>query len=228
MKLAGTFERLERRWRSCVRLVQLSLDGGLLVQFKPFAPNIEVYGAAIELMLNGFRILPSVATAYLVKYGLTSGTSNGRPEFDRNRWHSQDAWLRMFEAISDEVGSNTLFEIGRQVGITSLTAATTKDIYSRMRSIDIGYHAAHRRDGKIMYDPTTGAMLDGIGHYSCTLLSGAKTIVSVCETPYACAFDFGMIAATAAQLDMRAKTIHDDRARCRKRGGDSCTYVTTW
>jgi hypothetical protein len=199
------------------------------VQFKPFAPNIEVHGAAIELMLNGFRILPSVATGYLVKHGLASSGPNGRVEFDRNGWHSQEAWLRMFEAISDEVGSNTLFEIGRQVGVTSMLGTTTKDIYARMRSMNIGYHSAHRRDGKPMYDPATGALVDGIGHYSCTLLPGSQTIVSVCKTPYACDFDFGMIAATAAQLEARAKTIHDDRAPCRKNGvGDTCTYITTW
>ena len=200
------------------------------MQFKPFAPSIEVYGVAIELMLNGFKILPSVATGYLVKYGLASSAANGRTEFDRTRWHPQDAWLKMFEAISDEVGSNTLFEIGRQVGITSMQGVMTKDIYARMRSMNVGYHTAHRRDGKPMYDPATGTMLDGIGSYTCKLLPGGKTIVSVCKTPYACDFDFGMIAATAAQLDARAKTIHDDRAPCRKSGSasDNCTYITTW
>lgn len=198
------------------------------MQFKSFAPGIEVYGAAIELMLNGFRILPSVSLTYLAKYGLASAGANGKPEFDRNRWHSQTSWLNMFEAISNEIGPNTLSEIGRQVGATSVGLPSPKDIFAKMRTIDLSYHAAHRRDGVPMYDPTTGAMLEGIGHYSCTLQLASKTIISVCETPYPCDFDLGMIGATASQSEPRAKTIHDNRAACRKNGADSCTYITTW
>jgi hypothetical protein len=198
------------------------------MQFRPFAPGIEVYGAAIELMLNGFRILPSVSMGYLVKYGLASPGANGRPEFDRSRWHPQNAWLSMFEAISNEIGPTTLSEIGRQVGVTSMALPSSKDVYSKMRTIDLSYHAAHRRDGKPMYDPATGAMLEGIGHYACTLQLAAKTIVSVCETPYPCDFDLGMIGAAAGQFEPRAKTIHDNRSACRKIGADSCTYITTW
>jgi hypothetical protein len=195
---------------------------------QPLALGIEVYGSAIELMLNCFRILPSVGSGYLVKFGLASMDAKGKPQFDAARWHPQEAWLRMFEAIAGEVGSASLFEIGRHVGGANLMDVPVSDIASKMRSIEIGYHLAHRRDGKVMYDAATGTQLEGIGHYRCTRVPGENKIVSVCSTPYPCEFDHGIIAAASSQFEPKAKTIHAATGPCRKKGDSSCTYVTTW
>jgi hypothetical protein len=198
------------------------------MQLRPLAPGIEVYGSAIELMLNGFRILPSVGNGYLVKFGLATIGASGKPRFDATRWHPQDAWLRMFEAIASEVGSTSLFEIGRQVGMANLMNVPTKDMISKMRSIEIGYHLAHRCNGKVMYDTATGAQIEGIGHYRCTPAHGENKIISVCSTPYPCEFDHGVIAAAATQMEPKAKTLHGLTGPCRKNGDENCTYITTW
>jgi hypothetical protein len=50
----------------------------------------------------------------------------------------------------------------------------------------------------------------------------------IMETPYPCEFDRGLVTALAARFEPMTKTVHDNDAPCRKKGGASCTYVVTW
>ena len=79
-----------------------------------------------------------------------------------------------------------------------------------------------------MFDINTKAMLEGIGHYGFEKVANEAKIVSVCENPYPCDFDRGIITAMARRLAKQALVTHDDTKPCRKLEGDSCTYVVTW
>ncbi len=94
--------------------------------------------------------------------------------------------------------------------------------------MDIAYHLNHRKNGAPMFDPATGTMLDGIGHYKTEFLEKERRAIVVCEEPYPCEFDRGLVAALAARFEPMAKTAHDNDAPCRKKGESSCTYVVSW
>ena len=40
------------------------------MQFKPFEPDIEVYGASIDAIVEAFKLFPSIALKRLVSYGI--------------------------------------------------------------------------------------------------------------------------------------------------------------
>jgi hypothetical protein len=86
----------------------------------------------------------------------------------------------------------------------------------------------HRKKGVPMFDATTGALLEGIGHYGCERVAGQGVILSTCNTPYPCAFDRGVLTAMARRFAPGAVVQQDDDLPCRHQGMDSCTYRVSW
>lgn len=196
------------------------------MEFKAFEPGIELRGQALEFMVLGFRIMPSLGLRILAKHGLAKRGPDGKLAFDPEGWFPQQAGLDAFKAIYDEVGSFTIFEIGRQLGLRVYCPPEVKDVEGVMKWMDLSYHLFHRKDGKVMYDIATGRMAEGIGHYSNERRSD-NTIVVFAKTPYPCDFDFGLVTGDVERFAPQGRAVHDDRAPCRKKGADSCTYVVT-
>jgi hypothetical protein len=198
------------------------------MQFKALEPGIEVSGESLGAILDGFRKYPTVAMKYLLKFGLVKNGGSKTPSIDRTAWYPQEAWLSAYEGIAKEVGVNSLFNIGKGVPEHAVFPPHVNDIHSGLASIDVAYHMNHRKNGVVMFNPENGQMLEGIGHYRYTPASNEKRGVCVCEDPYGCDFDRGIITAMAARFEPNAKTAHDNDAPCRKKGADSCTYVVWW
>lgn len=97
-----------------------------------------------------------------------------------------------------------------------------------MQSNDVAYHMNHRRNGQLMFNPATGVMLEGIGHYGYKREPGERKIISVCDNPYPCKLDHGILTTVARRFQLRALVTHDDTKPCRAKGGNDCTYVVTW
>jgi hypothetical protein len=89
----------------------------------------------------------------------------------------------------------------------------------------------HRINGEVLFNPKTGAMKEGIGHYSFEK-TGPRAANMVCKNPYPCDFDRGIIESAARKFKPADSIIlsvtHDDSKPCRKKGHDSCTYIVTW
>jgi hypothetical protein len=64
-----------------------------------------------------------------------------------------------------DVGPRALFQYGQHLPKYAPFPPTITDIQSAMGSMDAAYHMNHRKNGKVMFDPATGEMLEGIGHY---------------------------------------------------------------
>jgi hypothetical protein len=79
-----------------------------------------------------------------------------------------------------------------------------------------------------MLDPKTGNMIEGIGHYAYHRVSSERKITLICNTPYPCQLDLGILTAMSKKFELGAAVSHDDRRPCRSRGGVSCTYAITW
>jgi len=196
------------------------------MEFKAFEPGIELRGQVLEFMVAGFRIVPSVGLRILSKHGLVKRGPDGKPAFDREGWFPQQAGLDAFRAIYDEVGSFTIFEIGRQLGLHVYCPPEVNDLESAMRWKDINYHLFHRKNGEVMYDVATGRMTEGIGHYVCERRDNTTRVV-VASNPYPCDFDLGIVAGDVERFAPQGRVVHNDRSPCRKKGADSCTYVIT-
>lgn len=188
-------------------------------------PGIEVNGEAVGAVVDAFKQYPSVVQKYLIKYGLV-GAKQG--EIDRSAWYRLDSWLSAYQAIAKDIGLNSLYTIGKKIPENIALPPHISDIRSSLGSMDAGYHLNHRKNGVLMFDMATGMMLEGIGHYSCTLSSNENKAVLVCENPYPCELDRGIVTSFATRFEPMARVTHDNGAPCRKKGATSCTYVVSW
>jgi hypothetical protein len=197
------------------------------MQFRVFEAGIENSGESVGAILDAFRKFPTIAQKYLCKFGLLK-PDQSLADFDRSVWYPEEAMLNVFEAISSEVGTNSLYGVGRAMVENAVLPPHISDIHSALGSLDAAYHMNHRRKGVVMFDPLTGVMLEGIGHMVTTSAPEGNRITVVSNTPYPCDFERGIVGGFAARFTPTARTTHDNSAPCRRKGAESCSYVTWW
>ncbi len=198
------------------------------MEFKAFEDGIEVNGATVYSFVAGFKLIKSLPINILKKYRIGSTDDSGEYVINEDDWFPQQAWLDSFREISEKMGDIKLFEIGKQIPENAEFPPWVQDIESAVKSIDIAYHMNHRKNGEVMFNPETGTMLEGIGHYGYEKVDGENKIINVCENPYPCDFDRGIISFMAEKFNKNAKVVHDDSKECRKKTKESCTYIITW
>jgi hypothetical protein len=197
------------------------------MQFQVFEPGIEVWGISLDAFVEAFKLFPSIALKRLAAGGI--GTMRGKDVVvDKDAWYPQDKWLAVFESLASEIGPRALLQIGQNVPKHAPFPPTITNIHSAIAALNVAYHMNHRKQGKVMADPATGKLMSGIGSYGYAPVPGERRIVSVCENPYPCDFDRGIITALASRFEKTAKVTHDDGAPCRKQGADSCRFVISW
>jgi len=197
------------------------------MQFKAFEPGIEVYGSSIDAVVEAFKLFPSVGLKRMATHGIGTINAKGDVTVDRDGWYSQADWLAAFEGIATTVGTRALFQIGQHVPKHAIFPPQVNDIRTGVASLDVAFHMNHRKGGRPMFDPASGRKTPGIGSYGAKD-AGPRKITSVCENPYPCDFDRGVITGVATRFERAARVSHDDAAPCRKNGADSCTYHITW
>ncbi len=198
------------------------------MQFQAFEKGIEVSGQAVYSIIDGFKQFKSLATKYLLGVGIGEKGKDGFVELILDAWYSQEKWLEAFKQISETIGTGVLYNTGLAIPEDAIFPSWINDIESAIKSIDIAYHLNHRKNGIIMFNETTGKMLEGIGHYGYEKVDDKNIIISVCNNPYPCDFDKGILTAMATKFEIKAHIIHDDSKPCRKNNADSCTYIITW
>jgi hypothetical protein len=198
------------------------------MQFVPFEPGVEVNGQTVWAVVDGFKHFQQLASKFLLAEGIGSNGPGGIVQIDPAAWYAQAAWLKAFEKIAKKIGDPVLYRVGRVIPKNAKFPPWVVDVESAVRSIDIAYHMNHRKNGVEMFDPATGALTEGIGHYGCERIPERNLIICVCKNPYPCAFDRGIITTMAQRFSVSAKVTHDDGAPCRKNGAESCTYLVTW
>jgi hypothetical protein len=198
------------------------------VQFVSFEPGIEVSGAGVSAVLDAFNAFSLLASQIMASEGVGKAGDDGLIRADPAGWYSFDGYLSAYRRISNEIGENVLYQLGQVMPKHAQFPPNVTDVPSAFQLMDIAYHMNHRKGGAVMFDPKTGAMLEGIGHYGYEPQLAKKQIISVLHNPYPCAFDRGLYEAMARRFDPGAKVIHDNTKPCRAKGADSCTLIVQW
>lgn len=179
-----------------------------MTEYRAISPLVEVSGAAVLAVVKGMGAFEATARRLLAEQGIVDPRENS--------WHPQQAWLNAFRAIADNIGPATLTQIGRKIPETAHWPPVIRTVEAALASIDTAYHLNHR-GGEI-------------GHYRFEQ-TGTGAGCVVCDNPYPCAFDIGIIDATARHFSPQGvflQVTHDDSKPCRQKGGDSCTYQVVW
>lgn len=193
-----------------------------MAEFIPFNPQVEVNGQTILSVIDGMKGFESTAENILQKNGI----SNIVPD----QWYSQQAWLNAFKEIAEKIGSKVLINIGSMIPENAQWPPDVNSIEKAFPSIDIAYHMNHRLKGIPLFNPQTGQMLEGIGHYSSSK-SGTNEITMLAHNPYPCDFDKGLIKGVAMKFktpEMKLDFKENVASGCRKKGGHQCTYIISW
>jgi hypothetical protein len=192
-----------------------------LAQFEALDPRVEVNGETVLAVVAGMGVFKSAALQLLAENGI---------EFpEPGDWFPQQAWLNSFKVIAERVGDGTLRSIGRAIPEHAQWPPAIDSIRDALASIDVAYHLNHRIGGRLLFDHATGTTREGIGHYRFEERAPREALV-VCDDPYPCAFDVGIVEAVAerfCEAGDRVRVEHLGPA-CRRSGAAACSYRVTW
>lgn len=182
-------------------------------------PGFDVAGTAAMAILSAMGPYRNIAEKALAKHAIWKIEPEGV--------YSLDAALGVFDTLIEATGTNTIFAIGKKVPDHATWPDGIDNIFQALQSVDIGYHLNHFKNGKPMFDPSTGAMVEGIGHYHYKA-EGPRRIVMVCDNPYPSDFDRGLISTFARRYESTADVERDPTKPTRLEGADSCTFIVTF
>lgn len=190
-------------------------------QYTALDKEIEVNGETILSVVEGMKFSRWLAQKVLNENGI------GEPK--AGQWYLQQKWLDSFKIIGDKLGDLTLTSIGKKVPENAKWPPEVNTITRALASIDVAYHMNHRKNGVILFDPKTGEMKNGIGHYRYHLVSETQAQIT-CDNPYPCAFDIGIIDAVANKFKSIGTTVTVEHkpGSCRSAGKEFCVYVIKW
>lgn len=177
------------------------------MQFKAYSDLVEVNGETVYSVIDGMGVFKNKAVHILEKNGIV----DPKPDM----WFKQQNWLDAFYEISKSLGNRTLYSIGFSIPLNARFPSEIDSIEKALASIDVAYHMNHR-NGEI-------------GHYKFEK-TGERNGKMVCENPYPCIFDHGIIEAVTQMIFISKKAVvkHDNTCPCRKHGAESCTYLISW
>jgi hypothetical protein len=183
--------------------------------------RVEVNGETVRAVVEGMGTMKSLSLRVLKKQGID--------EPQPGKWYPQQAWLKAFEEISRDIGPNTLFRIGESIPRSANFPPEINTIERALAAIDVAYHMNHRIGTAILFNPSTGVMGEGIGHYTCEP-AGPPSVRLVCANPYPCDFDRGIVDAMAKRFKPAdsARVVVQHEGPCRAKGAEKCVYLVTW
>jgi hypothetical protein len=186
--------------------------------------GIEVSGRTLTALLQAFGQFKSLASKYLLEEGIGQKGADGVVVVDPAGWYPMEGQLRALARFNEEMGDSVVHQIGMSVPKHAEWPPDARDMKAFLMVLDLGYHMHHRRNGQVLGDPTTGRILEGIGHYLARSRPDGFMEIEA-DNPYPCAFDKGLLFGAMRVLNVVGAILHDDNHPCRKRGGKSCVYV---
>lgn len=181
-----------------------------MAEFKAYAQRVQVNGETVLSVVDGLGVFKEQALTILKENGI----SDPQP----GMWYSQQAWLDSFKYIAQSMGGSSLYTIGEKIPANAKFPPDIDSLGKALMAIDVAYHMNHR-GGEI-------------GHYTMKR-TGDRSVIMVCDNPYPCDFDRGLISAFTRRFKPKgfshfSTVSHDDSKPCRKKGANSCTYTIIW
>jgi hypothetical protein len=186
--------------------------------------GIEVSGRIVFGLVRAFGPFKALASQILLAEQVGHKATDGTIIVDPKAWYPFGGFQRAFARAGRLLGDSVLHQIGVSVAKCAQWAPNTGDLQAMAVQMDRAYHLNHRKHGRVMWDPATDHIQEGIGHYRCTLRPGG-TIEIEATNPHPCSFDKGLILGGMRVLNVMGGIFHEETHPCRKRGHSSCIYV---
>jgi hypothetical protein len=177
-----------------------------------FDKKSRVQSQVILSFVNGIWQFKQQVLQILAVHGIT--------ELEIKNTFPLQAFLESLDMIARIIGKNALFQIGLKIPeyakypeiIKKIENPSLDTIFSFM---DEGFYLNH-----------SGENL-GHMHYEKT---GNNTAKVICNDPYPCDFDMGILHALGQKFKPQDSTLKLEHVNsgCRNNGDDSCTYFISW
>lgn len=194
-----------------------------MAEYKVFEDNIETLGGGVMAFIAG-AIGQSQRSNILKKHGIDPP--------DPDAWYDMQSFLDAYKELGDTIGGMNLFQIGKMV-TEKAPFPPMEGLEDALNSINVAYHMNHRKNGKPMFNPATGEMTEGIGHYKVIKFDAtAKEAMIWSNSPYPSRFEEGVITQIVRMFkpkdSIRYSIVLDETKETRKSGGESNTYLIKW
>jgi hypothetical protein len=134
---------------------------------------------------------------------------------DTETWYPLIPFLQAMKEFQDQFGLDFMRKIGQFIFTNAVFPPGIDSVEKGMSSINQAYYMNHQtKPGEI-------------GGYHWKPGQGNQGEM-ICDNPYPCSFDLGIIETIARHFAAGARVTHDDSKPCRHKGGDSCTYKVEW
>ena len=178
-----------------------------MAQYEAFSGGGEVNGDAVLSVVHG---VPEAFEQKARRILAENGIDDPAPD----EWYAQQEWLDAFAKIEDDTGKPTLKQIGTSIPENTDWQEDAGSVVEGLVAINEVYQANHRGGD--------------VGYYAINPIDDT-TVQVECKNPYACAFDEGIIKATAMKLaDSCVPSVTEIGDECRTDGGDKCLYEVSW
>jgi hypothetical protein len=171
--------------------------------------RVEVYGRSVLALVNAMEFLKLKAQRILNAHGIEA--------LEPEQWYSMRNVLESFEDILKQVGPHTTRAIGHALPKNAVFPPQIDSFESALASLDQAYRMNHRGSGDI-------------GSYR-VLPDEARCATMVCDNPYPCEFDQGIMEALYDRFPPKGSfrlRIEHNPSGCRAKGAHSCTYHLKW
>ena len=123
--------------------------------------------------------------------------------------------LRAMSELQDQFGGPFMRKIGAFIFDKAIFPPGIDSVAKGMELLNDAYYANHvHATGKI-------------GGYYWTS-GGEREGTMVCDNPYPCAFDIGILDTISKRFAPTAVVTHEEPELCRHTGGDRCRYHVRW
>ncbi|WP_017729692.1 hypothetical protein [Nafulsella turpanensis] len=183
-----------------------------MAQFIAFEESVEVSSQSISSVIKALPVNQELKGAIMKTLRIE------KPE--AGQWFSQQAWLNIYKELSESMGDEVLFSIGRSIPEhIGFPPPGTGTLQKALESIDQAHRLNHR-GGEI-------------GSYRLVEFNEQdKRAVMVCQTPYPSEVDRGIIhtilkkfrPASSSSYSVQLNTARASRTN----GSHSCTFNISW
>jgi hypothetical protein len=171
-------------------------------KYEPLDPDAEVLGSSINSTINSFpKKGRSAAKQIYARHGIDNPTDD--------KWYPHKLNLAAMSTLYDKFGPSMLHKIGRDKPKNTAWPPDIETATDAVMSINDAYQRNHR-NGEV-------------GGYHAEQL-GQSRIKLVCDNPYPCPFDEGLIEGVAFEFATGTAIINEVGDECREESGERCTY----
>jgi hypothetical protein len=170
-------------------------------RYEPIEDGVEVLGSSINSTINSFPGNKSEIKRIFARHGLDNPTDD--------KWYPNKANLAALSTVYKKFGPSMLQKIGDDKPKNTVWPPNIETATDAVMSINKAYQRNHR-NGEA-------------GGYHAEQLNNGR-IKLICDNPYPCPFDQGLIEGAAFEFAIKTAIINEVGDECREEGGEQCTY----